>query len=164
MRERYNQLLEETKQAGKTKRRRKQIVTSGAVLTAEVLDEMDFERWLYEEQTSSESDEEDEHAVVAEDMVVLPRVGGLEADSTAAEGLQARTSWFHSVSRSSVGRQRGGITKTRGGQRGRSPSGPSRGRNVGSPATGNTRGSGGGQGRGRSGGRDRGRGRRVATV
>ncbi len=43
MEQRYNQLLEETKQSTAAKKRQqKQIVTSGAVLTAELLDDFDY--------------------------------------------------------------------------------------------------------------------------
>ncbi|KAI9882371.1 MAG: hypothetical protein M1823_005885 [Watsoniomyces obsoletus] len=91
LQQRYDQLLEETRRAGSTKRRRKQIVRTGAALTAEVLDQREYERWLYEEGSSSESEDEDIYGSAAA-FSVLPRVNEEEAEQIGqADALDAVT-------------------------------------------------------------------------
>ncbi|KAI9884342.1 MAG: hypothetical protein M1823_003881 [Watsoniomyces obsoletus] len=157
LQQRYNQLLDETRRSAITRRRRQQIDTSGAVLTAEILDDMDYQRWLYEEETSSSSGEEDDIGTTME-MAVLPGVRPEEAARLEAEGLRARCSFFH-VSSGTTGQQqeRGGRTATRSRARGGGGQSGSRGRGTGSTGR-NSRSS------GRRGGGGRGRGRGVAPV
>ncbi len=121
----YNQLRNAYGVQSGTRRKRQQIVRSGKVLTAEVLDQLDQEQWEVGDGTSSESNDDDQHGQLM-DILVLPNADDerQQAEQMEVSGLESsctsfcRTSKPH-VDPDSTARSRSrGQGRARGGCRG----------------------------------------------